>query len=837
MTDDVEVKLGADSGELKNETNAAAQSVEASLKQIADALSKFSGQSAKTTQEAIKNNADLSRSFLELRGSLTGGFNAITGVVERFRGVLTGLAGALAGGFIGKESVDALMNLEQAVRGLQIQFGMTAEAATLLNVNLSLAGISAQTFEAMGMRVMRVLRTQSGEFDRLGVSTKDANGNLLPMDQILQNVYKRMQDFKAGTDQQEFALATVGRGAAGFADDMERLSRTQERAKQVMADLGIEMGPERQAEVENYRVEMNAFKLGLEEIEVRIGEALMPTLKALAAWFDGEGPTAVTFMSGALKGFATAITVIGAVFQYVGESIGNTIGMIVRGLQLFVQGVEQAAHADFAGIGQTAQAAFANVAEWGSSTADSIVKTAADAAAKIKAIWADAEQKGKASAESMLPKSGSETFKPKPTGGGAGTQMSIWSDQLEQMKQFAGEEDSYLKSTTALELSFWQQRLATISGSGKQAEALRRDVHARIFALEKQAAAQEQAQYMADGQYELAQLKNHGAAKVEKLKEIAAEVTRTYGEGSAQAISAQRQVLDAERAVQDEERKNQIDAITAKTAHEVRMLELEKQRAQGQLALHRITATQELQIEKELDDQIYELRRAAYQKQLGLMSGDQAAQKEAKDQLLKIEDDHAKAVEEREQKAAEASQKVWESAFGTITNAVAQSVIGIERGTTTAMQAVNNFVNAVTSECINALVKLAAQWIQTEAQMQMSGAGGNFGGIGGILSAIGFGGGGGGDTLAGLAGGSGNAWQQQAALAVLGGFEKGTDYVPTTGLYLMHRGEKVTPAGSNTGAGVTVINNFNNFNGDTRSQQQIAAGVGQTINRAMSRNT
>src|SRR5579863_5261898 len=116
---DAEVKLGADVGDLKSGMDEAAASIAASLQSISAALENFGGKNRAVVVTAVKNNADLSRSFLELRGSMTEGFDAIGGVVERVRGVMAGLAGVLAGGALGKESVEAMLHTEEAVRGLE----------------------------------------------------------------------------------------------------------------------------------------------------------------------------------------------------------------------------------------------------------------------------------------------------------------------------------------------------------------------------------------------------------------------------------------------------------------------------------------------------------------------------------------------------------------------------------------------------------------------------------------------------------------------------------------------------------------------------------------------
>lgn len=70
-------------------------------------------------------------------------------------------------------------------------------------------------------------------------------------------------------------------------------------------------------------------------------------------------------------------------------------------------------------------------------------------------------------------------------------------------------------------------------------------------------------------------------------------------------------------------------------------------------------------------------------------------------------------------------------------------------------------------------------------------------------------------------------------------FAEGTPYVPRTGLALIHQGERIVPAAQNRGGfgGATVINNFSlQSPADRRTQEQVAALAGASIQRALARN-
>ncbi len=92
-----------------------------------------------------------------------------------------------------------------------------------------------------------------------------------------------------------------------------------------------------------------------------------------------------------------------------------------------------------------------------------------------------------------------------------------------------------------------------------------------------------------------------------------------------------------------------------------------------------------------------------------------------------------------------------------------------------------------------------------------------------------------------LGSGSGGASAFAGVAAAAGAsFATGTDYVPRTGLALVHQGERIIPASENKQGSqrpLRVINNFTISGAvDKRSQGQIAAEAGKGVRKAMSRN-
>jgi hypothetical protein len=884
MADNVEVKITADGGPAKSDMQSTSTSIQASLDGIKTALETFGSKNKDVVDQAVKNNADLSRSFVELKASATGGFNAITGVIERFRGVLATLTAALAGGFIGKEAVSEMLRLEDAVRGLTISFGMTTEKATQTAIALKLAGISADTYEQMGQRVGRVLKTQSEEFARLGVVTKDASGNLLPMDTILQNIFTRMQDFKAGTDQTEFALSTVGRNAKDFASDMLRLNDATARAAQLQHDLGIEMGPERIAAIEKYRQDVNAFTVVLSAIGDKIGESVLPNLEKLAAWFNEYGPTAINIVVGAIKVLLSILqvlgTMVGTAAVYAVSAFDKMVVSATAAMAVLRVRITQA----WTEIPRIIAEANAKIAQINQTTAESVTQSWQGAADKIKAMWTDAPPSKPGGAGPM--KSGSQHFTPKPTGGGdevaAGLENELKAEEDAFNKKMLLQGSFQTWSITQTR-DYWEEVLSMTNLSAKDRQAAEN----KYYDAERKVQTDAFAAKVASLDKEMAAYKYNITAKIALATQEAAMIAQKYGEESAQAQVAYKKIAELRQQLADQVKRIVEIQTATEEAHYTALVALEKQAADQQVALGQITNQQRLALEADFENQMYAKKLAALQRDRAAAGDDVILQATIDGKLEALEDSHQAAltkianqgVLDREQYALQANKAI-ESDFSTLLSTLAT-------GTKSIKQAFLDFFKSVS----DGLAKIAAD--QVAKQFLGAGTqGGNF--ISSITSKI-FGGAGAGAGAAGAATDTAHtaavtadttattlqttattaqvtigttltasftalvaaanaaaaamsAMGAQGAGSALGGlgggfgdiipsFAVGTPYVPQDSLAFVHRGEAIVPAKYNSGAGRGMFqaNHFHfNITGnpDTRTMSQIEHAAARGQNRA-----
>lgn len=254
--------------------------------------------------------------------------------------------------------------------------------------------------------------------------------------------------------------------------------------------------------------------------------------------------------------------------------------------------------------------------------------------------------------------------------------------------------------------------------------------------------------------------------------------------------------------------------------------------AQSELNLGMITKAQLIQQEIDFENESYEIKRQAMEKRTALLANDPnttpAAKQKALDQMLEMEQQHETAVLKLKLQAAEEAQKFNMEAAKTIENSFQDLFQSVISGQKSLSEAFNDFINSI----VSALSKLAAQYL-AQALFGGGAAGSGFG-LGGIISGIFGGGGGGGGSLIGSGFGFGGF------LASGGDVEPGTSYIvgekgPET--FVPRVPGTIVPNTTTGGKKFNVVNNFliqGTMN--QQSQQQIAASVGISINRASRRN-
>jgi hypothetical protein len=879
MADDAEVKLGADVGDLKSNTAEGATSVEASLAKIADALTALSAKSKKTSDDVQQHTNLIEKAIASLHENVRVRFGSINSIMETFNTHIAAIGLAFAGGALFKGAVDSMLRFEQELLTLENVLGLSSESATTFNIALKLAGTSADAFTGIALRMGRVLKTNQDEFTRLGVTIKDSNGDLLPMNQIMQNAFETMQTFKAGTDQAEFALSVFGRSVSEVYNIMARLPAAQERAIALQQELGIEMGPKRQAEIEAYRLSLNSTKVAFEAVGEKIGEAVLPQLQQLIGYFNDVGPAAAEFFVGAIKLVIATIDYLATGFKEnyfrAKEWIENVVTAVTYGMRAFVAAI----------AGNWTEA----VAIWKAGD-EKILRNQLETNAKILGMEADLnkrlaklfEERAKGGDTGPGPlKSGSRTFTPKPT---AGDPMAEWDNILKASQNAYNamrlDQGSFEVWSVDMTRDYWQQVVAmTTAGTKEHLEAQN-----KFYDAERAVQQRAFASYIAGLESQKAALGHNIAEKIAIGETEFAAIAQRYGKESPEAEAAYKRLVDLRQQLADQRQKiADIEAKAEEAAikHEYEMARLGADQA---IALRQISAQQRFAIEQDFLNKEHAAIVAKINADIAAMAADPTSDPTKlaalKAQLLKVEQDYQTNVTKIANQAELDRKAVALQAAADVENAFGTFIDDLISRNKSLKDSFKDLVKSITSD----LNKLASQQI-AKSLFGAGTGGGNF--LNDIFGKI-FGGGAGGagatsdaattaahttaveaDTLAtteqstllstaftalstaagtasaalaavgtsGAAGGLGGGLSSLfGAAGDVASFDVGTPYVPQDTLAVVHKGEAIIPAAMNKGGAVATgpmhMHFYISGNPDSRTLDQIQAAAARGASKA-----
>ncbi len=398
-------------------------------------------------------------------------------------------------------------------------------------------------------------------------------------------------------------------------------------------------------------------------------------------------------------------------------------------------------------------------------------------------------------------------------------------------------------------------------GPNEQAEAQARIIQAknRVALLNQQLAEQEK-----DLTQEMQEQQKAQDSKIAALQ-IEADVSRQLAQVTRD------QTIGSEQVRLGQMTNKQLEQLEVQLEND--RYEIELQGLQKRAALQDQTVAQQQQ----LNNQIEQLEQQHQQKLLALQV--QSAEEQAKPQqqlVQSIEDDFAQFFE-----SVTEGTKTLKNAFLTMATDIQKQLVQV-----LSKQLVNNLFGGGTgggaglSGLVGNMLGMAGNGVGGPTSGQNGGVNTANGGLwNSILGLIGqassMGGGGGSSMMGGFSSlfgsGSGAAGSEAGAFGFSTGLEgtgdavaagaasdagssgmsalmgiaayaKGTNYVPTTGVALLHKGEAVVPAAYNNGGGsrnmsARIQNNFympKNY--DLRTQTQMAYAAGGSIQNALRRN-
>lgn len=200
-------------------------------------------------------------------------------------GAITGMASS---------SASAMDEIDKASQ----KMGISAEGYQEWNHAMELSGMSIDTMKT-GMKALQKAMTgvdeegnaTSEEFQKLGVSLTDAEGNMRDVEDVMNDAILKLADMEEGADRTAIATKLFGRAGTEMAPMLNSGSEAIEQMKQEAHDLGLVMSDEDVKAGAKLNDTLSNLKSSFAAVKTNLGNALIPVVQKFAELLIGVMPT------------------------------------------------------------------------------------------------------------------------------------------------------------------------------------------------------------------------------------------------------------------------------------------------------------------------------------------------------------------------------------------------------------------------------------------------------------------------------------------------------------------------------------------------------------------
>lgn len=593
---------------------------------------------------------------------------AIDGMFGKLNGALAGLAAVGAGMAFFKSAVNETVALNGEAMKLAKSLGVTTNEAGALAIALGDVGLDAETMTNASTMLSRQLRTNEDALSHMGVTTRDASGQLLSMHAVMDNALGRLRQYKDGTDQLLAAQAVFGRGAADAIKLLKVTAEVTEEAKRKQEELGLTLTEQGQKDVKAYKAAMNDVGDVLTAVKKVVGEAVMPAFTMLAQYFSEIGPAAVTVFKGAIGGIMTVFWGLKNGLVVVFEMMKAAIYQVAEPILGLIEATSLAMQGKWSEAGDRLSLVWDNMKARGKMAFDAIAASSEETAKRVASLFMPGEAAGKPKGTG-----GGEDYKAPKEKGNPDSIMAQLEKQLAARKNSYEAENALRQFSKDQEAAYWNEVVSVAGGNATVRDKIERKALEATIAARRQAAAQ-------------------GVAMTETEVNRLAEIRQAAAE--------------EERAAQDQSLALSIVSDTAR-------------------------AERSLAIQRQYEDKSYEVKREAIMQRIALAELDPdhpTKRAELYAQLDALQAQHAAQQKQMAVQEAGQAMEPWRAAQMSMQSLFEQGMTGLMNGTLKFKDAMRKvwgemlkiFVNEFITKKISAW--LAAEVVQTGATVVGVGA-------------------------------------------------------------------------------------------------------------------
>lgn len=176
---------------------------------------------------------------------------------------------------------------DESVKAAQ-KAGMTVEAFTGLAFVADLAGLNAESFTGAMIKLNKALgeasvgsAEQLASFMALGVSIKDAQGNVLSADKVLVSLADKFASMPDGVNKTAMAIKIFGKAGAEMIPFLNGGSASIKELITLAQDLGVVIGEEQAKKAEQFNDSLTILSYASKGLTNKLSAQLLPSLNTI----------------------------------------------------------------------------------------------------------------------------------------------------------------------------------------------------------------------------------------------------------------------------------------------------------------------------------------------------------------------------------------------------------------------------------------------------------------------------------------------------------------------------------------------------------------------------
>lgn len=252
---------------------------------ISELLIKIGADSSGLRKELGESKTAINQTFGDVKplDTMQGALTSTTGKVESLIGTFTKFAGVVAGGFGLTSLISGTVSAGESVYQLSQKMGVSVAQAGEFKRIMSLTGGDADTASTAIMKLDKTISSggtsaQKAQqlFDALGVSLKDQQGHLLPLNQQMEQLAMGYQKAEKAGYGQEFIMNTLGAKGLSLTQTLRDYAEAKENAAKVKSSGMIDA-----QQMHELDQEMKIINMQFGQLKVAGGAALAPLAEEL----------------------------------------------------------------------------------------------------------------------------------------------------------------------------------------------------------------------------------------------------------------------------------------------------------------------------------------------------------------------------------------------------------------------------------------------------------------------------------------------------------------------------------------------------------------------------